>query len=104
MKRLPWLSKASVGSEPKSIPFVPIAGGKGKSTPPQLDPAFPEKYPRMGNRKISLEPAASIFGAREFKVMNVSLCGPHSFDRSTLLPKLIDEVDPPSPSAPFLAR
>jgi hypothetical protein len=35
--------------------------------------------------------------------MNVSLCGPHSFDTSTLLPKLTDEVAPPPSVGPLLA-
>jgi hypothetical protein len=37
------VSKASVGSEPKSIPFVPIGGGSGRSTPPQVVPPSFEK-------------------------------------------------------------
>ena len=35
--------------------------------------------------------------------MKVSLCGPHSFDISTLLPTLSDEVAPPPPLGPLLA-
>src|SRR5437868_3032057 len=86
------------------MPFVPMAGGSGRSTPPQLEPPLLEKYPRIGSRKISLEPAASILGARVFRVIKVSLCGPHSFDRSTLLPELREAVGPAWPSGPFLAR
>src|ERR1051325_2313607 len=36
-------------------------------------------------------------------VMNVSLCGPHSFDTSTLVPTLSEVVAPPVASAPLLA-
>src|SRR5215468_1831910 len=36
-------------------------------------------------------------------VMNVSLCEPHSFDTSTLVPKLREVVAPPAANAPLLA-
>src|SRR5690349_13673598 len=46
----------------------------------------------MGNRKISFEPPARFFGLVGLIAMKVSLCGPHSFDTSTLLPKLTELV------------
>src|SRR5882762_10706610 len=69
------------------VPFAPIAGGSGRSTPPQLEPPSKEKYPRIGSRKISFEPAAMFLGALVLMAMNVSLCGPHSLETSTLVPK-----------------
>src|SRR5205823_11721467 len=41
-----------------------------------------------GRRKISFEPAATILGFRVLMAMKVSLCGPHSLDTSTLVPKV----------------
>src|SRR5947209_83296 len=35
--------------------------------------------------------------------MKVSLCGPHSLEMSTLLPKAIEPVEPPPSTGPFLA-
>src|SRR3954466_1716764 len=40
----------------------------------------------MGSRKISFDPAARFVGERGLIAMKVSLCGPHSFDTSTLPP------------------
>src|SRR6266545_7874342 len=57
----------------------------------------------MGSRKISLEPAASVFGPAGFNVMNVSLCGPHSLETSTLAPAAMEVVTPGAGSAPDLA-
>src|SRR5260370_25227459 len=89
-----------VGSETSRVAFAPCSGGgKGRSTPPQLAPASEEKYPRIGRRKISLEPAASVRGCAGLSVIKVSLCGPHSFDTSTLLPTLNDVVGPASVEA-----
>src|SRR5438309_10904821 len=68
------------------MPLVPIGSGSGRSTPPQLWPLSVEKYPRIGSRKISLEPAARFLGREGLMAMKVSLCGPHSFETSTLLP------------------
>src|SRR5881275_2486608 len=64
-----------------------MGGGSGRSTPPQLEPPSKEKNPRIGNRKISFEPAAMFFGVLVLMAMNVSLCGPHSLETSTLVPK-----------------
>src|SRR5207237_9075503 len=69
------------------MPFAPNAGGSGRSTPPQLEPPSKEKYPRIGSRKISFEPPAMFFGVFVLMAMNVSLCGPHSLETSTLVPK-----------------
>src|SRR5712692_7181904 len=92
-KRLPLVSKASDGSEPKAPSFVPCrGGGSGRSTAPQLAPSLLEKYPRIGSRKISFEPAASMLGRDGFTVMNVSLCGPHSLDTSTFVPRIWELV------------
>src|SRR5437868_136674 len=63
-----------------------MAAGSGKSTPPQLKPLSVEKYPRIGSRKISLEPAASCRGRSGLMAMKVSLCGPHSLETSTFEP------------------
>src|SRR2546429_9685516 len=102
---LPWVSKASDGSEPNRVWLVPDSGGgRGTSTPPQLPPPSDEKYARMGSRKITLDPAVSWRGPVGFKVMKVSLCGPHSFDTSTLLPKLVAVAGAPPPSGPLAAR
>src|SRR5438876_4174045 len=68
------------------MPLVPIGAGSGRSTPPQLAPLSVEKYPRIGSRKISFEPAASCLGRDGLMAMKVSLCGPHSLETSTLLP------------------
>src|SRR5258708_6070879 len=46
----------------------------------------------MGSRKISFDPAASTPGDDGFRVMNVSLCGPHSFETSTLEPTVSEAV------------
>src|SRR5450759_3157570 len=86
------------------MPLAPIAGGSGRSTPPQLSPPFEEKYPRMGRRKISLEPAARFSGAAGLSVINVSLCGPHSFDTSTFAPTANDGPAVPLLSAPVCRR
>src|SRR4051812_34866832 len=40
----------------------------------------------MGSRKISFDPAARFAGELGLIAMKVSLCGPHSFDTSTLPP------------------
>src|SRR5437879_1233284 len=99
------MSNASVGSEPNRVSLAPdSAGGRGTSTPPQLPPASEEKYARIGNRKISLEPAVSWRGPLGFSVMKVSLWGPHSFDTSTLLPKPVDMVGAPPLCGPLAAR
>src|SRR4051812_2509927 len=69
------------------MPLVPIGGGSGRSTPPQWAPPSVEKYPRIGKRKISFDPPARLEGLRVLMAMNVSLCGPHSLETSTLPPK-----------------
>src|SRR6266404_3999257 len=46
----------------------------------------------MGRRKISFEPAASIFGLLGLMVIKVSLWGPHSFETSTLPETTADVV------------
>jgi hypothetical protein len=51
--------------------------------PPSL-----EKYPRIGNRAISFEPATSRDGSDGSIAMLVSLCGPSSLLTSTLVPTL----------------
>src|SRR5258708_8794252 len=45
----------------------------------------------MGRRRISWEPAARTFSSFGLIVMKVWLCGPHSFDTSTL-PLTVVEV------------
>src|SRR5919108_2603427 len=55
----------------------------------------------MGSRKISFEPAARDFAEPGLIVMYVSLCGPHSFETSTLLPTVIEDPDPPPGDAAF---
>src|SRR5258707_15394176 len=57
----------------------------------------------MGRRKISLEPAASILGLFGLSVIKVSLCGPHSFDTSTL-PLTVVEVVLSGLASPPLSR
>ena len=95
-------SNASVGSEAKSMPLFVFGGGKGRSTPPQLEPPSVEKYPRIGKRNISFEPAARTLGLFGLIVMYVSLCGPHSFETSILLPTLTELVDEGAASEPLL--
>src|SRR5712664_1547495 len=58
----------------------------------------------MGSRKISFEPAARDLEDPGLIVMNVSLCGPHSLETSTLLPTVRDEPGPPPGEAPFCER
>src|SRR5207237_8831410 len=55
-------------------------------------------------RKISLDPAVSWRGPLGFKVMKVSLCGPHSFDTSTLLPRVVAVAAALPSSGPLAAR
>src|SRR5205085_7319119 len=57
----------------------------------------------MGRRKISFEPAASILGCAGFNVMKVSLCGPHSFETSTLPLKFREALGPPPLVGPLFA-
>src|SRR5437868_10316131 len=84
------------------MPF-PIGAGSGRSTPPQLAPLSLEKYPRIGSRKISFDPAASCLGRDGLMAMNVSLCGPHSLETSTLLPDEVAAVLTKA-SGPLLSR
>src|SRR5712664_2762455 len=58
----------------------------------------------MGSRKISFEPAARDLEDPGLIVMNVSLCGPHSLETSTLLPTVRDEPGPPPGEAAFCER
>ena len=83
---MPWVSNATPGSEPKSVPFVVAGGGRGRSTAPKLLPPFVEKYARMGRRKISFEPPTTWAGFEGLIVTDVSLCGPSSLLASTLVP------------------
>src|SRR5712664_1424908 len=78
-----------------------FGGGNDRSTPPQSVPPFVEKYPRIGSLNISFEPAARTLVLLGSMVMNVSLCGPHSFETSTLLPKLTEFVNAGAESAPL---
>src|SRR5439155_4046663 len=83
-----WVSQATPGSDPKSKPLALIGGGSGRSTPPHVDPPSLEKYPRIGRRAISLEPATIRDGSDGSIAMLVSLCGPSSLLTSTLVPTL----------------
>jgi hypothetical protein len=56
-------------------------------SPPSL-----EKYPRIGNLAISLEPATSRDGSDGSIAILVSLCGPSSLLTSTLVPTLALET------------
>src|SRR5712692_6607207 len=58
----------------------------------------------MGSRKISFEPAARFDGLEGLMVMNVSLCGPHSFETSTFVPTASEEIPPGLGPEPFLSR
>src|SRR5579885_1497232 len=58
----------------------------------------------MGRRKISFDPAARFFVCAVLMVMKVSLCGPHSFEMSTLPPKFSEFVETPPSPGPFFAR
>src|SRR5215475_8947942 len=58
----------------------------------------------MGSRKISFDPAASTRGRAVLIAMNVSLCGPHSFDTSTFCPTTFDALAPALGSDPFFNR
>src|SRR5262245_13388924 len=53
----------------------------------------------MGSRKISFDPAARTLLLPGLMAMKVSLCGPHSFDTSTLAPTLNEELAPAGLSA-----
>ena len=80
------MSHATAGSEPKSVPEPFSAGGNGRSTAPQLEPPSEEKYPRIGNRKISFEPPTIWAWSAGLIAIDVSLCGPGSLLISTLEP------------------
>src|SRR6266404_3169807 len=58
----------------------------------------------MGSRKISFEPAARDLEDPGLIVMNVSLCGPHSLETSTLPPTVRDDPLPSPGEAPFCER
>src|SRR5882724_10749070 len=58
----------------------------------------------MGSRKISLEPAASCLGLRGLMAMNVSLCGPHSLETSTLVLVVAEAGTVTSGSGALLSR
>src|SRR5947209_10948586 len=58
----------------------------------------------MLSRKISFDPAASTLGLFGFMAINVSLCGPHSLETSTLAPTLSDEFAPAGLSAAWFSR
>src|SRR5438132_2448424 len=86
------------------MPLVPMGAGRGRSTPPHVAPPSKEKYPRIGRRKISFDPAARFDGFEGLIVMNVSLCGPHSFETSTFAPTASEEIPPGLGSEPFFSR
>src|SRR6185312_1608402 len=81
------------------MPLAPLAGGRGKSVPVQLEPPSKLAYARMGRRKISFDPPARFFALLVFTVMKVSLCGPHSLDTSTLVPTDAELLVPAFPFA-----
>src|SRR5262249_20384919 len=58
----------------------------------------------MGSRKISFDPAARTLLLPGLMAMNVSLCGPHSFDTSTLAPTLSEKLVPAALSAGWVNR
>src|SRR5207249_9879225 len=60
--------------------------------------------PRIGSRKISFDPPARLRGLAVLSVMYVSLCGPHSFETSTLLPTVTEGVLPLAGSEPLAFR
>src|SRR5215471_13307638 len=72
------MSHATAGSEPKSVPEPLSGGGRGRSTAPQVEPPSEEKYPRIGNRKISFEPPTIWEGLDGLIAIDVSLWGPGS--------------------------
>src|SRR5207244_11914373 len=84
---------ASPGSE-ENDQVVPSSSVNGRSAPDQLLPPLVEKYVRIGSRKISLDPAASIFGLRVSTLIIVSLCGPGSLLTFTLLRTLTVDCSP----------
>jgi hypothetical protein len=58
----------------------------------------------MGRRKISFEPPVRIDVFEWSSVMKVSLCGPHSFDMSTLDPTGTDGSGAAALAAPPFRR
>src|SRR5215471_9958278 len=88
------MSHATAGSEPKSVPEPLSGGGRGRSTAPQVEPPSEEKYPRIGNRSISLEPATIWVVLAGLMAIDVSLCGPASLLTSTFAPTLTLPVFP----------
>src|SRR6185312_7707496 len=86
------------------MPLAPLAGGRGKSVPLQLEPPSKLAYARMGKRKISFDPPARFFALLVFRVMYVSLCGPHSFDTSTFAPTGEELLAPVFPFAAWVER
>jgi hypothetical protein len=94
---LPAPSNATDGSEPKSEPFFTSGGGSGRSTPVNILPPSNEAIARIGSRWISFEPATTLSGSAGLIAIDVSLCDPHSWLASTLLPK---ESCGPSPTSP----
>src|SRR5262249_31484296 len=77
-------SHATAGSEPKSVPEPLSGGGRGRSTAPHVCPPSGEKYPRIGNRSISLGAAAICLGVAGLMAIGVSLCGAGSVLTSML--------------------
>jgi hypothetical protein len=94
------VSNARLGSEPKSIPFVPIAG-EGQVDAGPVFPPSEDEGPRIGSWKISFQPPATELPFRVFNLMNVSLCGPYGSRRQRLfrLPSA-EFVNPAAASAP----
>ena len=83
---MPLESNARAGSDPKSKPLFVVAGGSGRSTPVNVLPPSLEYIARIGSRWISFAPAITFLVFAGLIAIAVSLCEPHSWLASTLLP------------------
>ena len=94
---MPFESKATPGSEPKSNPFCVRGSGSGRSTPVKVLPPSLEYIARIGRRWISFAPASTFFVLAGLIAIAVSLCEPHSWLASTLVPIVSWPSDPEFP-------
>src|SRR3954464_10622914 len=85
------------GSEPKSNPFCVRGNGSGKSTPVKVLPPLVEYIARIGRRWISFDPAITLLVLCGLIAIAVSLCDPHSWLASTLLPNRSEPTEPELP-------
>src|SRR5262249_59373064 len=89
-----WGCPAPAGGRRRSLSRRCRGGGAGTGPAPHVVPPSEEKYPRIGNRSISLEPATICWWLAGLMAIDVSLCGPGSLLTSTFAPTLTLPVLP----------